>query len=378
MNIEKSFATGYTGKNLVSPNLIIAHESGNDKNKGPDALNNEVSYMKRMIASANVTHWVGGGGRIIQILPTGRVTWGAGGKANPYAFAQVELARTNDKAQFKKDYAAYIWLLRNLADQAKIPKTLDVGSKVTDKGIKTHLWVTEKLGNTNHTDPYGYLASMGISKEQFKSDITKGLGAETPAASQPELGSALGSTYTVRPNDTLWGIANTHKSTVDYIKSINGLKSDVIIPGQVLKTSGLSPKPEPVKAPVKSEPAKATGNTTVKSIQKTVGVKEDGWDGPNTRKGVVRLFQRFFGAEDDGLIGNETLGKSKTIRLNDKGWHVYALKAMLYLKGYTSVGTPNQTADAKLIQAVKNYQKDNGLVVDGLAGKGTYAKVFKV
>lgn len=129
--------------------------------------------------------------------------------------------------------------------------------------------------------------------------------------------------------------------------------------------------------PTTSKP-QVTGNSIIKSIQKTVGVAEDGFNGPNTRKGAVKLFQRYFGANADGLVGNETLNKSKTIRSGEKGWHVYAVQAMLYLKGYTSVGALDQIAGPKFIQAVKNFQKDNGLTSDGLAGKNTYAKLFKL
>lgn len=134
---------------------------------------------------------------------------------------------------------------------------------------------------------------------------------------------------------------------------------------------------KPVAKPVAPKP-QPTGNGVVKAIQKTVGVKEDGWDGPNTRKGVVKLFQRYFGANADGYVGNETLNKAKVIRSGDKGWHVYAVQAMLYLKGYTSVGTPDQIAGPKFVQAVKNFQKDNGLGVDGTPGKQTYAKLLRL
>lgn len=120
------------------------------------------------------------------------------------------------------------------------------------------------------------------------------------------------------------------------------------------------------------------GNSIVKAIQKTVGVKEDGWDGPNTRKGVVKLFQRYFGANADGYVGNETLSKAKTIRKGDKGLHVYAIQAMLYLKGYTVVGNPDQIAGNNTVQAIKDFQKANGLSVDGIAGRNTYAKLLKL
>src|SRR5699024_10199989 len=127
-------------------NLLLAHETANPNS----TIDGEVAYMKSNWKSAFVTHFVGGGGRIIQTAPVGKVSWGAGGRANPFAYAQIELCRTKDKATFKKDYAAYIWLLRDLASKAGIPKTLDTGSSVYDKGIKSHKWVSDKLGGTDH------------------------------------------------------------------------------------------------------------------------------------------------------------------------------------------------------------------------------------
>lgn len=163
----------YTGRKTTANKYVIAHESGNPNNVGPNSLEGEVKYMKGQAAAggAFTSHWVGSGGRIIQIAPVGKIQYGAGGVANPLSYAQVELARTNNAETFKKDYAAYVWLLRQLAGECGIPKTLDK----TGNGIKTHLWVTNNLGNTDHTDPYSYLNSMGISNAQFAADIANGL-----------------------------------------------------------------------------------------------------------------------------------------------------------------------------------------------------------
>jgi len=169
--IEKRLMSGLPNQSLKAVKYVIAHESGNPNNCGPHALENEIAFMNRNKANAFTSHWVGCGGKIVQVAPVNRVQYGCGPNGNPLSYAQVELARTNDRVQFKKDYAAYIWLLRKLAKEAGIPISLD-GS---GNGIKSHRWITDNLKGTTHRDPFSYLQSMGISEEQFKLDIKNGL-----------------------------------------------------------------------------------------------------------------------------------------------------------------------------------------------------------
>lgn len=165
--VENKIIPGLPKNKLAGKNFIVAHDTANDNS----TIDGEVSYMSRNWNNAFVTHFVGGGGRVVQVASVGYVSWGCGGIGNSYAYAQVELCHTSSRTQFNKDYAVYCQLLADLAKQAGIPVTLDTGSRTSDRGIKTHDWITKKLGKTSHTDPYGYLSRWGISKAQFEKDL---------------------------------------------------------------------------------------------------------------------------------------------------------------------------------------------------------------
>ena len=153
---------------------VHAHSTGNRNS----TAQNEADYMARKDLNSGFYTHVVGNGRIIQTAPINRGAWDVGGGWNNETYAAVELIESHKtKNEFMRDYKIYVGLLRDLAKQAGIPTTLDTGDLA---GIKTHAYCTahQPYNNSDHIDPYPYLQRWGISKEQFKKDVEKGISTE--------------------------------------------------------------------------------------------------------------------------------------------------------------------------------------------------------
>lgn len=150
---------------------IHAHSTGN---KNSTAQNEADYHMRRPVESGFFSHVVGNG-RVMQVGPVNNGAYDVGGGWNYETYAAVELIESHStQEEFMEDYRLYIELLRNLADEAGLPKTLDSDAL---EGIKSHEYCTNNQPNnfSDHVDPYPYLASWGISRSQFKHDIENGL-----------------------------------------------------------------------------------------------------------------------------------------------------------------------------------------------------------
>lgn len=175
VNIEKHKIRWGTPQVGVEPyRQVHAHSTGNKRS----TVDNEADYhLRRPIESGFFTHVVGNG-RVLQTAQTNRGSYDVGGGWNAESYASVELIESHStKEEFMEDYKLYVELLRELAVEGGIPVTLDTDDLA---GIKTHYYCTyhQPNNNSDHVDPYPYLESWGISKEQFKKDIEQGFNRE--------------------------------------------------------------------------------------------------------------------------------------------------------------------------------------------------------
>lgn len=223
----------------TSNNVIIAHATGTYA----PAVNNAIFEKRTWYSnSAYVQYIVGDGGKIYRVGAEGYQAWGAGSWANANAPVQIELAQTYSSSEFKQDYITYVNLLRSSAIKYGIPTDVDSSAW---RGVKSHLWITNNVWG-DHTDPYGYLASHGITKAQFAHDVKYGFSSSgnnvnptptpTPKPNKPTNKKAVHVTYALHQKGKKWlnpvkdfnsgsnGFAGVPNSAHDmlYIKASHG------------------------------------------------------------------------------------------------------------------------------------------------------------
>jgi hypothetical protein len=203
--IDNSYALSSSqGSSLrTSNNVIIAHATAVYAPAKNVAIYENREWYN---AGAYVQYIVGDGGKIYRVGAEGYQAWGAGSWANANAPVQIELAQTYDNAEFHKDYVTYVNLLRSSAIKYGIPTDVDSSAW---RGVKSHLWITNHVWG-DHTDPYGYLASHGITKAQFAHDVKYGFSSSgnnvnpMPTPSKPVNKKAVHVTYALHQKGKQW------------------------------------------------------------------------------------------------------------------------------------------------------------------------------
>ncbi|MER2001308.1 MAG: peptidoglycan-binding domain-containing protein [Carnobacterium inhibens] len=112
------------------------------------------------------------------------------------------------------------------------------------------------------------------------------------------------------------------------------------------------------------------------------GLTVDNLAGSATNKALIKALQMELnsqfnaGLKVDGLWGAKTKNACITVREGANGNLTRLIQAVLICKGYDVKGFDSKFGDG-LDKAVKQFQSDKGLTVDGLVGKGTFEALFK-
>lgn len=131
----------------------------------------------------------------------------------------------------------------------------------------------------------------------------------------------------------------------------------------------------------RQEPTKLSKNVVI-DIQKWIGAKQDGIPGPETWKKLLMKLQSELnkqfkkGLKIDGIWGPKTSAAVVSVSYGAKGNITKVLQAALYLKGYTEVGKIDGNFGNNTKKALGNFQRNNKVKVDYVAGKQTFAKLF--
>lgn len=139
--------------------------------------------------------------------------------------------------------------------------------------------------------------------------------------------------------------------------------------------------------PISSGSTTQTGSDDIKEVQawtnKTYGYKQtvDGINGTNTKKGLIIGYQTELnkqfnkGLAVDGIAGAKTTAAAVNVRKGARGNLTRVLQGRLICLGYSTGGFDGIFGDATY-KAVCSFQMKNGLSVDGVAGRNTWAALF--
>jgi GH25 family lysozyme M1 (1,4-beta-N-acetylmuramidase) len=136
-----------------------------------------------------------------------------------------------------------------------------------------------------------------------------------------------------------------------------------------------------------------TGDENIRAIQHWLnetygsGLAEDGYYGKLTKKACVRALQHELNTQfhtslaEDGIFGPKTKNACINVRQSSKkgfptkGNITHLIQAMLYFKGYDTNGVDGIFGTGTT-KAVRRFQGNQGLSVDGIVGKNTFEKLF--
>ena len=122
-------------------------------------------------------------------------------------------------AQLKSREDLTLWLLTN-----------DL-KHLTGQSMRGH---KEVPGNSTSCPGYS-TAQLNTYRNNLDKALKTGTVIEAPSPKQPVITVSKTDTYTVKHGDNLWAVATAHNLTLNQIRELNQLKSDMLMTGQKLK-----------------------------------------------------------------------------------------------------------------------------------------------
>lgn len=161
----------------------------------------------------------------------------------------------------RKEKADDLSVLRNTSMSAVLTESMFINNPADAKLLKDASFI--KALSAGHAK--GIAKVLGLKAKKP---------TESPSKAPSKPSEPKGDTYKVQKGDTLYKIAKQHGMSVDDLKKLNGLKSDIIRVGQTLKVKKTSTTYKVKKGDTLYSIAKAHG-TTVANIKKLNNLKSD-------------------------------------------------------------------------------------------------------
>lgn len=143
--------------------------------------------------------------------------------------------------------------------------------------------------------------SLKVSGQPQTSNQNQNQTQSQPRPSAQETRPQATGTYTVKAGDSLYRIAREHNMSLQALKTLNGLNSDLILPGQTLKTIGES-KVIPNKTTPTTSNAQVTSNSGY-----VVKAGDTLWSIANTHKMTLATLKRLNNLSSDMIYVGQNL-----------------------------------------------------------------------
>ena len=323
---------------------------------------------------ASSNYGIDGNGRIGLYVEEKNRSWATSSRAIDSRAITIEVANS---------VAGGNWPVSDKAMASLINLCVDICKR---NGIKKLNYTGDKNGNLQMHKWYAATGCPGAYLESKFPYIANEVNKRLNGSTTPSLPEVSG-TYTVQKGDTLSSIARKYGTTYQKLAELNGIQDpSKIYVGQVLKVTGTS---TPALPDTKPETPSTSVNQIVKDGQiharnfAASGLSADGIRGANTIKAGIKVLQQAMnldygaGLALDGKWGKKSesaLGRHTVCR-GEKQYMVTALQILLMLKGYYCNGVDGHFG-AGCEKAVRQYQTDHGIGVDGVAGYKTFKSLI--